>query len=66
MSPSYNEQTFASEYMGVWMGGSEESWYDFEKMSKYRKIKNPELHQKFRGDPNIFYLISVDVGRLHD
>ncbi len=63
MSPSYNEQTFASEYMGVWMGGSEESWYDFEKMSKYRKIKNPELHQKFRGDPNIFYLISVDVGR---
>ena len=63
LSPSYNEQTFASEYMGVWMGGSEDSWFDFNKLSKYRKIKNPEWHQKFRGDPNIFYLISVDVGR---
>lgn len=66
MSPSYNEQTFASEYMGTWLGGSEESWFDFEKISKYRKIKNPEWSQKFRGDSNIFYLISVDVGRLSD
>ena len=66
MSPSYNEQTFASEYMGTWLGGSEESWFDFEKISKYRKIKNPEWSQKFRGDANIFYLISVDVGRLSD
>lgn len=66
MSPSYNEVTFASEYMGNWQGGSEESWFNFEKLSKYRKIKNPELKQKFRGDPHIFYLISVDVGRLSD
>jgi hypothetical protein len=66
MSPSYNEQTFASEYMGTWLGGSEESWFNFEKISKYRKIKNPEWNQKFRDDPNIFYLISVDVGRLSD
>ena len=66
MSPSYNEQTFASEYMGTWLGGSEESWFNFEKISKYRKIKNPEWKQKFRDDPNIFYLISVDVGRLSD
>ena len=47
MSPSYNELTFASEYMGVWAGGSEESWFNFEKISKYRKIKNPEWKQKF-------------------
>ena len=66
MSPSYNEQTFASEYMGTWLGGSEESWFDFEKISKYRKIKNPEWSPKLRGDANIFYLISVDVGRLSD
>lgn len=63
LSPSYNEQTFAAEYMGVWLGGSEDSWYNYEKLSKYRKIKNPEWHQKFRGVPNVFYLISVDVGR---
>ena len=66
MSPSYNELTFASEYMGVWQGGSEESWFNFEKLSKYRKIKNPEWKQKFREDPKVFYLISVDVGRLSD
>jgi len=66
LSPSYNEQTFASEYMGVWQGGSDESWFNFEKLSKYRKIKNPEWRQKFKGDNNIFYLISVDVGRLSD
>lgn len=66
MSPSYNEQTFASEYMGVWSGGSEESWFNFDKISKHRKIKNPEWKQKFREDSTTFYLISVDVGRLSD
>lgn len=66
LSPSYNEQTFASEYLGIWMGGSEESWFNFEKLSKYRKIKNPEWSQKFRDDNSVFYLISVDVGRLSD
>lgn len=66
LSPSYNEQTFAAEYMGIWLGGSDESWFNFEKLSKYRKIKNPEWKQKFRDDKNVFYLISVDVGRLSD
>lgn len=66
MSPSYNEQTFASEYLGIWLGGSEESWFNFEKLSQFRKIKNPEWKQKFRESPSVFYLISVDVGRLSD
>lgn len=66
LSPSYNENTFAAEYLGVWLGGSDESWFDYSKLSKYRKIKNPEWKQKFVGDKNVFYLISVDVGRLHD
>lgn len=66
LSPSYNETTFAAEYLGAWLGGSEESWFDFSKLSKYRKIKNPEWFQKFKEEKNVFYLISVDVGRLHD
>lgn len=66
MSPSYNETTFAAEYLGQWLGGGEDSWFDFNKLTKYRKIKNPEWRPKFRDDPNVFYLISVDVGRLHD
>lgn len=66
MSPAYNEVTFAAEYLGQWLGGGEDSWFDFNKLTKYRKIKNPEWRPKFREDPNVFYLISVDVGRLHD
>ena len=66
MSPSYNETTFAAEYLGQRLGGGEDSWFDFSKLTKYRKIKNPEWRPKFRDDSNVFYLISVDVGRLHD
>lgn len=66
LSPSYNETTFAAEYLGSWLGGSDESWFDFARLVKYRKIKNPEWIQKFKGDSKVFYLISVDVGRLHD
>lgn len=35
-------------------------------MSKYRRIKNPETHAIFRTGSRQFYLLSVDVGRLHD
>ena len=66
MSSAYDETTFAAEFLGTWMGGSTESWFDFEKIQKYRKIKNPELFAKYRDKKEIFYLISVDVGRLID
>ena len=66
LSPSYNETTFAAEYLGSWLGGGEESWFDFSRLIKYRKLKNPEWTQKFKDDSKVFYLISVDVGRLHD
>ena len=66
LSPAYNETTFAAEYLGAWLGGSDESWFQFDKLVKYRKLKNPEWRPKFRDDKNVFYLISVDVGRLHD
>lgn len=66
LSPSYSETTFAAEYLGVWLGGSDESWFNYEKLTKYRRIKNPEWKQKFIGQKDVFYLISVDVGRLHD
>ena len=66
MSPSFDQETFAREYMSIWTGGGEESWFDFDKLQKYRKIKNPETHAIFRVGANQFYLISVDVGRLSD
>ena len=66
MSPSYSEESFAREYMSIWSGSSDESWFNFDKLQKYRKIKNPETHAKFRSGSNQFYLISVDVGRIND
>lgn len=66
MSPSYNEESFAREYMSIWSGASDDSWFNYDKLQKYRKIKNPETHALSRADQNFFYLLSVDVGRLND
>ena len=66
MSSSYNETTFSAEYLANWQGGNDEAWFNFEKLQKYRKIKNPEKHAIFREGANQFYLLSVDVGRLND
>lgn len=65
LSPSYTEATFAAEYGSLWQGGSEDSWFDFEKLERKRIIKNPEWRKKY-DDPNVFYLIGVDVGRISD
>lgn len=66
MSPSFNETSFATEYLSIWQGASAEAWFNFDKMTKYRKVKNPENHAICRANANQFYLLSVDVGRLHD
>ena len=66
MSPSYNAESFATEYLSLWQGSSEDAWFSYEKLSKYRKIKNPETHAINRPDSDQFYLISVDVGRISD
>ena len=66
MSPSYSEESFAREYLSLWSGSSEESWFNFDKLQKYRKIKNPETHAIIRPGTNSFYLLSVDVGRISD
>lgn len=65
-SPSYNERSFAQEYCSIWEGASDDAWFNIDKAEKCRKLKNPELHAKYRGQPNVFYLLSVDVGRIHD
>ncbi len=66
MSPSYNAESFATEYLSLWQGSSEDAWFSYEKLTKYRKIKNPERHEIKRDGSQQFYLISVDVGRLSD
>ena len=66
LDPAFNEVSFATEYLSLWQGASNESWFNFDKLRKHRKIKNPETHAKFRVGNNCFYLLSVDVGRLND
>ena len=65
-SPSFSETSFSAEYLSIWSGSSSDSWFNFDKMQKYRKIKNPENHAKYESNSHLFYLISVDVGRLND
>ena len=65
-SPSYNEESFAREYLSIWSGSSSESWFNYDKLQKYRKIKNPETHFSNRVGSKQFYILSVDVGRLND
>lgn len=66
MSPSYNEEAFSTEYMSLWQGGDGDSWFSYDKLTKHRKIKNPETHAINRPLSEQFYLLSTDVGRLSD
>lgn len=66
MSSSFDEQSFAQEYLSLWDGGSDDSWFNFDQLTRHRKIKNPELHAKSGNNANQFYILSVDVGRLKD
>lgn len=52
--------------LSIWSGANEDSWFNFDKLSKYRKLKNPDTREKCRADFNQFYLLSADVGRIHD
>lgn len=60
MDPSFNEASFAKEYLSIWDGASEDSWFNFTKLEQHRKIKNPEFHEKNRAGSNQFYFISVN------
>ena len=61
---TFKEDSFAREYCSIWTGGSNESWFNYDRISKYRKIVNPETHRKNMNDHDFFYLLSVDVGRI--
>lgn len=65
-SSSYDEATFFQEYMSLWGGSDKDSWFDYEKLTKYRKLKNPESKAMRTDRPNQFYIISADVGRIND
>jgi hypothetical protein len=64
LSPTFNELGFAKEYMSRFVGGSADAWFDFEKLSRSRRLVNPETSEKIVEGLESFYIISVDVARL--
>lgn len=64
LSSTYKDDSFAREYLGLWTGGGSDSWFDYDKMTKYRVLVNPESNQKSGAGEDFFYLLSVDVGRI--
>ncbi len=68
---SYKLESFLREYMSVWSGGSENSYYAYPMVGKCRSLIRPE----FKADPRFitdnrnkqsdgFYVIAVDVARF--
>lgn len=60
---SYKLESFLREYMSVWSGGSEDSYYSYELISQCRKLVRPE----FKPEVNFkdgFYIMAVDVARF--
>jgi len=60
-SNTYEESSFAREFLSKWTSTVEGSLFDFDKMSILRKIKKAEW--KAKQEENVFYVLSVDVAR---
>ena len=59
---TFNEITFAQEYLSIFTGGASNSWMPTSKLTRLRKIVNPHYKAK-PSQYNEFYIISVDVAR---
>jgi hypothetical protein len=59
---SYKLESFLREYMSVWTGGSEDSYYSYTQIGKCRTLVRPEFKKQegFNG----FYVCGVDVARF--
>ena len=59
---SYKLESFLREYVSVWTGGSEDSYYSYTQIEKCRRLVRPEFKRTegFKG----FYVCAVDVARF--
>ena len=60
---SYKLESFLREYMSVWSGGSEDSYYSYELISQCRKLVRPEFKRE-AGFTDGFYVMAIDVARF--
>lgn len=61
---SYKLESFLREYMSVWTGGSEDSYYSYTQISKCRNLIRPEFEAEKGFDKKGFYICAVDVARF--
>jgi len=66
LDPTFKEADFAREFLSIYTSDNEESWFNFKQLGRHRKIVNAEWSAKNIRGSEQFYLLSVDVGRLHD
>ena len=60
---TFNEITFAQEYLSIFTGGASNSWITTSKLTRLRRIVNPHYKNKCTKGSKEFYVISVDVAR---
>ena len=60
-SNTYEESSFAREFLSKWTSTMEGSLFDFDKLNSLRKLKTAEW--KAENDDDVFYVLSVDVAR---
>lgn len=64
LSSTFKTESFARENMSIWTGSASESWFDNNRLIKYRKILKCERNeQNIHRNSQAFYIISVDVAR---
>lgn len=66
LSPTFKEADFAREFLSRYTSDNEESWFNFDQLNRHRKMVKAEWTAKNVLKENEFYLMAVDVGRLHD
>lgn len=65
LASTFSESGFAKEYMSRFVGTSNDAWFDYEKLLKYRRLVNPETKNQIANGSNAYYIISVDLARLN-
>lgn len=65
-SETFSEESFGREYISIWAGDMENSFYDSNQFDKHRVLLQPEREYSNRRGSGAFYVIGVDVGRFGD
>ena len=60
---SYKLESFLREYVSVWSGGSEDSYFPYDAISQCRRLVRPEFQAQANFSDG-FYIMGVDVARF--